>query len=365
MGVRFDAVGEHFSYNDAVGSATDLTVTCWAKIDQNRSAFSTIWMIDNGTNADYVSLKTDSGGTIIRALTDAGSHASHQMTVGQWYFLGLSLGSQGGRLVVRAYGDMSFQTYTWATSSTVNYQAMRISKWISDDTSWFNGSVAGVKVWTAALSQAEIEAEYASMTAVRTAGLRANWTFSDGSGRDVSGNGRNLTGGAGSSYVTNPDGSGSPPPEPIKVTENFEDATYAFPITFGGWSRSSTSSYGGAYSMRSPSAPNNSATYTARVTVPAGATSIRFSYRVSSELNYDLFQFYLGASGGSAQVSTSGEVAWRQSPEIALNGATEVRFVYTKDSGTPGGLDAAWVDDIVFTLPPATTVRGWGPLLIF
>jgi hypothetical protein len=365
MGVRFNAAGEHFSYSDAVGNSTALTVTCWAKIDQNRSAFSTIWVIDNGTNADYVSLKTDTGGTLIRALTDSGSHASHQMQVGTWYFLGLSLGPQGGRLVVRSLSETSFHTYTWATSSTVNYQAMRISKWISDDTSWFNGSVAGVKVWTAELSQAEIEAEYAGMTAVRTAGLRANWTFSDGSGRDVSGNGRNLTGGTGSAYVTNPDGSGTPPPEPITVTENFEDTTYAFPITFGGWARSNTDQHGGSYSMRSPTTANSSATYTARVTVPAGAISIRFWYRVSSELNYDLFQFFLGASGGTARLSTSGEVSWRQSAEIPLDGATEVRFVYSKDSGTISGSDAAWVDDIVFTLPPATTVHGWGPLLIF
>ncbi|WP_431911711.1 hypothetical protein [Nonomuraea jabiensis] len=366
MGVRFDADGQHFSYTDAVGSTTALSVTCWAKIDADRDTYSTIWVIDNGTNADYVSLKTDINGTLIRALADSGSHAAREMVAGKWYFLGMSLGAGGGRLVVRAIDETSFSTQTWTTTSTVNYQALRVSKWINDTTSWFNGSVAGLKVWTAELTQAELEAEYPSMTAVRTAGLRGNWPFSDGTGRDVSGNNRNLTGGTGARWVVNPFGDGSPAPQPVTVTEDFEDTTYAFPITFGGWTRSNTDRHGGTWSMRSPTPTADSATYTATVTVPAGATSVRFWYRVSSELNYDFFRFYLGASGGAAIVEESGLGSWKQSAEISLNGATTVRFVYSKDpSGIGGSQDAVWVDDVVFTVPPPTRVRGWGPLPAF
>lgn len=130
------------------------------------------------------------------------------------------------------------------------------------------------------------------------------------------------------------------------IVEDFEDTTYTVPFT-GTWARSSTSANTGSWALRSAAIGNNSTT-DATVTVPTGATSVRFAYRVSSESGFDFFRFLIA---GTQQFQASGAGVWTQSASYAVTPGQVLTFRYVKDSNTVAGSDAAWVDDIVFTVP--------------
>lgn len=130
------------------------------------------------------------------------------------------------------------------------------------------------------------------------------------------------------------------------IAEDFEDTTYAVPFT-GTWTRSSTSANTGSWALRSAAIGNNQTT-DATVTVPSGATSVRFWYRVSSESGFDFFRFLIA---GTQQFQASGAGVWTQSASYTVSPGQVLTFRYIKDSNTVAGSDAAWVDDIVFTVP--------------
>src|SRR5690606_31891259 len=86
---------------------------------------------------------------------------------------------------------------------------------------YINGRTAHVRVWAAALSQAELEAEMASATVVRTANLWGDWPL-DGDANDISGNGRNLTASGTVAWVDGPDLS-----EPEATPFEYDFSSYA------------------------------------------------------------------------------------------------------------------------------------------
>ncbi|MFI6904894.1 hypothetical protein ACIBKY_26775 [Nonomuraea sp. NPDC050394] len=64
---------------------------------------------------------------------------------------------------------------------------------------WLNGCLSHVRIWTAALSGAELEAEYTANSPVRTSNLFAFYRFTTAGTTDDSGNGQTLSGGTGTS----------------------------------------------------------------------------------------------------------------------------------------------------------------------
>ncbi|MER6171348.1 hypothetical protein [Streptosporangium sp. NPDC001681] len=136
------------------------------------------------------------------------------------------------------------------------------------------------------------------------------------------------------------------------ISEDFEDTSYAFTIA-GTWARSSVTPRAGSWCFKSATI-GHSATTDAAITVPTGATTLRFWYRVSSESGYDFFRVLVG---GVQVLETSGTVAWTQSAEISVAAATQVVFRYVKDTSQTAGEDAAYIDDVVFTTPEPITNR--------
>jgi hypothetical protein len=148
------------------------------------------------------------------------------------------------------------------------------------------------------------------------------------------------------------------------VLEDFEDATLAVAITNGGnaaWARTSTQAHAGSWSLKSGTI-GDSQSSDAIVTVPAGATTVQFWYRVSSESGFDFFRFLIA---GVQQFQASGTVGWTQSAAYAVTPGQQITFRYIKDGSALGGEDAAYVDDIVFTVPadPPPGPSGSDPIL--
>lgn len=128
------------------------------------------------------------------------------------------------------------------------------------------------------------------------------------------------------------------------VFEDFEDAQLSVDVT-GTWSRTNSESHTGAWSFTSAPIGDNQSSE-AVVSVPAGAKTVQFWYRVSTEPGFDFFFFFIDDTlAGFA----SGEGAWANSGAFDVSEAQTVTFRYTKDSSLSAGSDAVFLDDLQFT----------------
>ena len=80
-----------------------------------------------------------------------------------------------------------------------------------------------------------------------------------------------------------------------------------------------------------------------------GPGTLSFWWRVSSEESYDNLTLYLD---GNVVEKHSGQFDWTQKTMLIPNGSHQVRWVYSKDSSVSEGLDAAWVDEVVYDFTP-------------
>ena len=128
---------------------------------------------------------------------------------------------------------------------------------------------------------------------------------------------------------------------------SFSDAIEQYnTITLTGdanWVAQTGTSYDGADAVESGSVL---AGESSRFSISKQTTSVSFWYKVSSESNYDFFEFYID---GSRRLRTSGEVGWTQFTDNSLSNTTHnFEWRYTKDNYVDSGSDKAWVDKVVF-----------------
>jgi hypothetical protein len=200
MSTRFDAAGDRISFAGtmfAVGSG--FTMTAWAYVS-----------VDTDANATFARLHASSGGSTIATwatgsdglsgpnyFTGGGSITNAtNMAVGEWRKIAISCSGTTGKSYVNTIGGT-----TEVDSGTVGVgtpDGITLGGRAPADASEpFNGRLAYVRVWTAELTQVEIEAEWASATPVVTSGLWADWPLTDATDlTDHSGNGRNLSAGS-------------------------------------------------------------------------------------------------------------------------------------------------------------------------
>jgi M6 family metalloprotease-like protein len=93
---------------------------------------------------------------------------------------------------------------------------------------------------------------------------------------------------------------------------------------------------------------NNLSTYL-ETTVNGGGT-LRFYWKVSSELNHDYLEFYLD---GVFKNRISGNVAWQQKVYVMPPGSHTLRWDYTKDGSGSAGADCGWVDKVEINANPS------------
>ncbi|MGB3443905.1 MAG: LamG-like jellyroll fold domain-containing protein [Actinophytocola sp.] len=198
MAVRFDAATDRISYTGGAPNPTaGLTVTAWAYVSVDQNDYATICRLYNGgTAATFATSGDGLGGpnyfTVGGTLTSATG-----FVVGQWRKVAISCtGTSGAVYVAAPAGVTEVDTGTVAGVAAPNAVTLA-GRATADSSEWWNGRLAHVRVWTVALSQAEIEAEWASATPVRTSGLWAAWPLAVHTDlTDVSGNGRHLTAGS-------------------------------------------------------------------------------------------------------------------------------------------------------------------------
>lgn len=199
MSTRFDAASDRISYAGtmfAVGSG--FTITAWAYVS-----------VDTDANSTFCRLHASSGGSTVATwatgsdglsgpnyFTGGGSVTNAtNMAVGAWRKIAISCSGTTGRSYVATVGGATEVDAGTVGVGTPDGLTLG-GRAPADSSEPFNGRLVYVRVWTAELSQAQIEAEWASASPVRTSNLWANWPLTNSADlTDHSGNGRTLTAG--------------------------------------------------------------------------------------------------------------------------------------------------------------------------
>jgi hypothetical protein len=129
-----------------------------------------------------------------------------------------------------------------------------------------------------------------------------------------------------------------------QVNDGFERTSLGSDYTTGGnaaWITSTSSYHTPSRSAKAGTITHSQQTWMTRT---VGGGQLSFWYRVSSEPNYDFFNFYVD---GVSQIHTSGTVAWMQFTTTLSAGSHLLKWEYIKDASASGGSDTVWVDDLV------------------
>jgi Concanavalin A-like lectin/glucanases superfamily len=185
MSVRFSAAGQYYSATTGLPASTVYSYVLWLYESVDRNDFSEI--VSFGPNDN--SLSTNADGTTLRIYPlDFGATA---LTGSTWYAVGVVVNGANldfyTGLAANALTKQSTSSYV-ATTPTI----LRIGDYHGGGY-WWNGRVAAFKLWQAALTQAEVEAELASYDAVRTSNLLRVHKLQVPETTDYSGNGNALT----------------------------------------------------------------------------------------------------------------------------------------------------------------------------
>lgn len=204
MAVRFDADTEEYTRAVSLGTATQFTITCWAKISVDQNNVSSLWCIDNGFSGDYFMVATGADGTTLQLRDDASIFTIGALTVGTWYHVGIAVNGTNATIALRAAGDATSTISTVSTASpSTDAVNLRIGDGIFNGLFW-NGCVAAFKFWNGVtLSAQELDAESRAYLPQRT-GTRAWYPFLQAETVDYSGNAQTLSGGTGTSTEDGP-----------------------------------------------------------------------------------------------------------------------------------------------------------------
>ncbi|MDX2702150.1 hypothetical protein PV350_04725 [Streptomyces sp. PA03-6a] len=203
MSQRADQASDRVSYTASAppAPATAFTATFWARLRVDLDTFSTMLRLHSSSGGSTsINIATGSSGTtpvVVSPGNTSGIIGTDSLAVDTWRMLAVTVAGTGatdGKIYTKTIGG-STNVATGQVSGGGTPDGLTLfGRSAGDAGEWFNGGLAYVRVWSAVLSQAEIEAEWASTTIVRTSGVWANWPLLTNIS-DISGNGRNLVAG--------------------------------------------------------------------------------------------------------------------------------------------------------------------------
>jgi len=134
-----------------------------------------------------------------------------------------------------------------------------------------------------------------------------------------------------------------------RIRESFESLSFnVFPWINSSkvpWIITKTNPYDGVASARSGQITHNGITSLVIRTEFAQDDTLRFSYKVSSEPEYDYLSFKLN---DTEMLRSAGEVAWAKASVPVRAGLNKMEWRYSKDQSVSAGADCAWIDFIDF-----------------
>ncbi|MFF4600540.1 LamG-like jellyroll fold domain-containing protein [Amycolatopsis sp. NPDC001319] len=199
MAATSDAATDRVSRTTAPSLAS-VTFCCWARVNAVHAGnlFHPMIRVEagGGTAAIYSFRGTNGRTPTLYSSSSTTGISTAEQALSTWVFLAFTMNSGPAQVFAGTTpGSLTKTTGTVNTAGTPDTITL-FSRSPSDGSEWLEGSMAYVRMWTAVLSDAELAAESASTTPVRTSGLWANWPLAAASLADASGNSRPLTAGS-------------------------------------------------------------------------------------------------------------------------------------------------------------------------
>lgn len=197
MAVTFDADGEKSETPSAWDYNAAYTVALWVRPESVNAAFHQVLAVqaaDSSANIDDLYISSGNVWTVRALIASAGTgQTGSTPSANTWYHLTMVRSStQLLNLYVNGVANAGPSTQDVTGRTAATKMALGLSTWAT--TNELNGRIAHVKVWTAALSTAEMVNEMNSVRPVRWTNLWAWYPIIAGDRTlDWSGNGRSLT----------------------------------------------------------------------------------------------------------------------------------------------------------------------------
>jgi hypothetical protein len=181
VAARSDAATDRVTVASAP-AMTAITIAGWARIEAaSASSFNPIarfHTLSGDATSWIVGFKGTNGRTpaVYSPGNTTGISAAEQ-TLSTYVYVAATLSGTAAQLLYgNTPGSLTKVTGTVAASGTPDRIAL-FGRSAADGSEWLNGTLAYMRIWTAVLSDAEIAAESASATPVRTANAWSNWAF--------------------------------------------------------------------------------------------------------------------------------------------------------------------------------------------
>lgn len=157
-------------------SAYPLTVLCWAYISVSRTAYSPIIEFEAGSSFIDLAVSSSSTNLLVRNNVNLWDSIG-TMGVGVWRKVAMVITSGHVACYFGTEGTpgvtLTFEYNTTNLTGASDYQGVGSASTAS--TNWFNGRISGLRIWSAALTAAEIAEEFKYATPQRTSNLFGAW----------------------------------------------------------------------------------------------------------------------------------------------------------------------------------------------
>jgi hypothetical protein len=182
MSARSDAAVDRSSYSATAppDSSTGLTVTMWAYLSVDQAANETLFRLHSSSGSTTrINFATNSGGTtpcIFTSGNTGGVSSGTALGTATWCRCAFTTTGTSGTAYAATGSGGSTTSATGTASGGATADAFTIFGRSSGDASeWFNGRISHLRVWSAVLTQTQIETEWLSTTPVRATNLWGAW----------------------------------------------------------------------------------------------------------------------------------------------------------------------------------------------
>jgi len=199
MSVRFDSTNENLRITANLPSNTSYTVFNWMKvINVNAGTTRSLMAFRDQSAGQYhfARLESDNGLLISGDRAATTSAVSPQPTLTDWFcwaWVVNGTGANAAKFYIRQQQASSWTSNTCTSGTWSTFTPTDLL--IGVDTINFDCERRYLRIWDAALSESELNAEFNSTTVVRTANLNRDIQLNDAATAltDYSGNGYNVT----------------------------------------------------------------------------------------------------------------------------------------------------------------------------
>lgn len=178
MAVRFDNPADRLSYSGTLfDPSAGMTIALWALWDDSTGVTApTLLRVNLSGTGNGLITGTEDGSDGPIYFSSTGSVRSQALfPIGEWRRIAITRSGTTGWIYAGAATGATDADTAVVGGAAVPTEICLAGRAAADAINPFNGRLAFVRIWTAALSQAEIEAEWMSPTPIRTANIFANW----------------------------------------------------------------------------------------------------------------------------------------------------------------------------------------------